>query len=224
MAFTVGLIDSHIQFREGLKEVLEAKEVIRVIAEGQTGDEIIELYEEHKPDVLLVDPAVPYGDHIELVSQLIEKHPEAKVAIFSTWDGSNLVSRALLAGASGFMLKEMDIRSIVQALEIIAKGESYLHPRVTPYLLSELRRLSEIEESSRFYQPRILRPYYLLSRREVEVLELLAEGFSNRAIADTLFISEKTVKNHVSKILDKLHVADRTQAVVLAIKKGWVKI
>lgn len=224
MTLTTVLIDHNPLFREGLKRMLEKEGMITVVAEGSTGDDILALYEEHLPDILLVDSNVPHEDGIEAINDLIIKQPEARVAVLSSWVDPVTINRALLAGVSGFILKEMDIGPIMQAMEVITQGESYLHPRVVPCFLAELHRLSESEESSTFYQPHISRPYHLLSRREIEVLELMAEGLSNRAIAETLFIADPTVKNHVSRILDKMHMNDRTQAVVTAIKKGWVKL
>src|SRR5699024_2006538 len=123
----------------------------------------------------------------------------------------------------GYLLKEMDSNALVEAIRVVSEGGSYLHPKVTHNLVKEYRKLAEENENKEnfvFFS----KPLHLLTRRECEVLQLLAEGKSNRDVAESLEISEKTVKNHVSNILQKLNVKDRTQAVVRAIKNGWVKM
>ncbi|MFC9600257.1 LuxR C-terminal-related transcriptional regulator, partial [Peribacillus butanolivorans] len=129
-------------------------------------------------------------------------------------------------GAQGYLLKEMDADALIDAVRVVAEGGSYLHPKVTHNLVKEYRRLAAEEGADRdsVHAVEIRRPLHLLTRRECEVLQLLADGKSNRAIGETLYISEKTVKNHVSNILQKMNVNDRTQAVVLAIKNGWVEV
>ena len=167
---------------------------------------------------------MPQKNGVEATAELIEKYPDAKVIILSIHDDESYVSHALKSGALGYMLKEMDADEIVDAIKIVAAGGSYLHPKITKNLVAEYRRLSERENKGSFHQTEIRRPFHLLTKRECEVLQLLTDGQSNRAIGETLYISEKTVKNHVSSILQKMNVNDRTQAVVTAIKNGWVEV
>jgi two-component system, NarL family, response regulator DegU len=227
MTTKIVIIDDHQLFREGVKRILEFETSFEVAAEGNDGSEAIELVEEHKPDVVLMDINMPTINGVEATQQLVQKYPESKVIILSIHDDENYVTHALKTGASGYLLKEMDADALIEAVKVVADGGSYLHPKVTHNLVNEYRRLA-VEEASAGLQfsPRveIRRPLHLLTRRECEVLQLLADGKSNRAIGETLYISEKTVKNHVSNILQKMNVNDRTQAVVEAIKKGWVEV
>ncbi|MGG0657719.1 response regulator [Rummeliibacillus pycnus] len=218
------IVDDHQLFREGVKRILDFEDTFDVVAEGDDGVDVIQLYEEYQPDVILMDINMPQKNGVEATSELLEKYPDAKVIILSIHDDESYVSHALKSGALGYMLKEMDADEIVDAIKIVATGGSYLHPKVTRNLVAEYRRLSERENKGSFHQTEIRRPFHLLTKRECEVLQLLTDGQSNRAIGETLFISEKTVKNHVSSILQKMNVNDRTQAVVTAIKNGWVEV
>lgn len=218
------IVDDHQLFREGVKRILDFENSFEVVAEGDDGIETIRLYEEYSPDVVLMDINMPQMNGVEATEQLIEKYPDAKVIMLSIHDDESYVSHALKSGALGYMLKEMDADEIVSAIKTVANGGSYLHPKVTRNLVAEYRRLSERENKGNFHQTEIRRPFHLLTKRECEVLQLLTDGQSNRAIGESLFISEKTVKNHVSSILQKMSVNDRTQAVVTAIKNGWVEV
>jgi len=218
------IVDDHQLFREGVKRILDFENSFEVVAEGDDGNEVLSLYEENKPDVILMDINMPRMNGVDATELLLKEHPEAKVIILSIHDDESYVTHALKTGALGYMLKEMDAESIIQAIKVVAEGGSYLHPKVTHNLITEFRRLSEREHKGAFQQNDIRRPYHLLTKRECEVLQLLTDGQSNRTIGETLFISEKTVKNHVSSILQKMAVNDRTQAVVSAIKNGWVEV
>jgi two-component system response regulator DegU len=218
------IVDDHQLFREGVKRILDFEDSFEVVAEGNDGSEVVELYEKHKPDVILMDINMPRVSGVEATEALLKDYPEAKVIILSIHDDGSYVTHALKTGALGYMLKEMDADAIVEAIKVVSSGGSYLHPKVTHNLVTEFRRLSEREHKGAFQQNDIRRPYHLLTKRECEVLQLLTDGQSNRTIGETLFISEKTVKNHVSSILQKMAVNDRTQAVVTAIKNGWVEV
>ena len=218
------IIDDHQLFREGVKRILDFEDSFEVVAEGDDGVEILPLYDEFQPDVVLMDINMPQKNGVEATADLIEKYPDAKVIILSIHDDESYVSHALKSGALGYMLKEMDANEIVDAIKIVATGGSYLHPKITKNLVAEYRRLSERENKGSFHQTEIRRPFHLLTKRECEVLQLLTDGQSNRAIGETLYISEKTVKNHVSSILQKMNVNDSTQAVVTAIKNVWVEV
>lgn len=224
MTTKIVIIDDHQLFREGVKRILDFEDSFEVIAEGDDGAEAVELYEKYQPDVLLMDINMPRMNGVEATEALLKKFPDAKVIILSIHDDGSYVTHALKTGALGYMLKEMDADEIVEAIKVVSLGGSYLHPKVTYNLVEEFRRLSEREHKGAFQQNDVRRPYHLLTKRESEVLQLLTDGQSNRTIGETLFISEKTVKNHVSSILQKMNVNDRTQAVVTAIKNGWVEV
>lgn len=218
------IIDDHQLFREGVKRILDFEDSFEVVAEGDDGIDVLGLYERNQPDVVLMDINMPEKNGVEATAELIEKYPDAKVMVLSIHDDESYVTHALKSGALGYMLKEMDADEIVEAIKVVSNGGSYLHPKVTKNLVAEFRRLSEHENKGNFHQTEIRRPFHLLTKRECEVLQLLTDGQSNRTIGETLFISEKTVKNHVSSILQKMNVNDRTQAVVTAIKNGWVEV
>lgn len=221
---TILIVDDHQLFREGVKRILDFEDSFDVVAEGDDGTDVIDLYMEHQPDVVLMDINMPRMNGVEATEQLIGQFPDAKVIMLSIHDDETYVTHALKSGALGYMLKEMDAGEIVQAIKVVSNGGSYLHPKITHNLVQEFRRLSEREHKGSFQQAEIRRPLHLLTKRECEVLQLLTDGQSNRVIGETLFISEKTVKNHVSSILQKMNVNDRTQAVVMAIKNGWVEV
>ncbi|WP_264739644.1 response regulator [Cytobacillus firmus] len=227
MTTKIVIIDDHQLFREGVKRILDFERSFDVVSEGDDGAEAISLVEEYNPDVVIMDINMPNVNGVEATRQLIEKHPDSKVIILSIHDDENYVTHALKTGASGYLLKEMDADALVEAVKVVADGGSYLHPKVTHNLVNEYRRLSAVgagSGSGYSSQIEIRRPLHLLTRRECEVLQLLADGKSNRGIGEALYISEKTVKNHVSNILQKMNVNDRTQAVVVAIKNGWVEV
>ncbi|MGN7479607.1 response regulator transcription factor [Solibacillus silvestris] len=218
------IVDDHQLFREGVKRILDFEDTFEVVAEGDDGTDVLSLYEDNKPDVVLMDINMPGKNGVEATADLIAEYPDAKVMVLSIHDDESYVTHALKSGALGYMLKEMDADEIVEAIKVVSNGGSYLHPKVTKNLVAEFRRLSEHENKGNFHQTEIRRPFHLLTKRECEVLQLLTDGQSNRTIGETLYISEKTVKNHVSSILQKMNVNDRTQAVVTAIKNGWVEV
>ena len=218
------IVDDHQLFREGVKRILDFEDSFEVVAEGDDGVNIVNLYAKSMPDVVLMDINMPGKNGVEATADLLVEFPDAKVMMLSIHDDESYVTHALKSGALGYMLKEMDADEIVEAIKVVANGGSYLHPKVTKNLVAEFRRLSEHENKGNFHQTEIRRPFHLLTKRECEVLQLLTDGQSNRTIGETLYISEKTVKNHVSSILQKMNVNDRTQAVVTAIKNGWVEV
>ncbi len=227
MATKIIIIDDHQLFREGVNRILDFEDSFEVVAEGDDGSEVVNLFETYQPDVIIMDINMPHVNGVDATRQLIEKHPEAKVIILSIHDDENYVTHALKTGATGYLLKEMDADALINAVKVVADGGPYLHRKVPHNLVKEYRRLSVGESRSGeggIQTIEIRRPLHLLTRRECEVLQLLADGKSNRAIGESLFISEKTVKNHVSNILQKMNVNDRTQAVVVAIKNGWVEV
>ncbi len=226
MKTKIVIIDDHQLFREGVKRILDFERDFEVVAEGDDGQEALQLVEQYAPDVVIMDINMPSVNGIEATKQLVEANDETKVIILSIHDDETYVTHALQTGARGYLLKEMDADALVQAVKVVADGGSYLHPKVTHSLVKEYRRLASQGQASTYsmQEVEIRRPLHLLTRRECEVLQLLADGKSNRGIGEALYISEKTVKNHVSNILQKMNVNDRTQAVVVAIKNGWVEV
>ncbi|WP_251551924.1 response regulator [Neobacillus muris] len=222
----IAIIDDHQLFREGVKRILEFEKSFKVVAEGDDGSDALTIVEEHRPDVVIMDINMPQVNGVEATRELIEKYPDTKVIILSIHDDENYVTHALQTGASGYLLKEMDADALIEAVRVVADGGSYLHPKVTHNLVNEYRKLAAGVSRGGVYAQtvEIRRPLHLLTRRECEVLQMLADGKSNRGIGEALYISEKTVKNHVSNILQKMNVNDRTQAVVSAIKNGWVEV
>ncbi|MCL7746747.1 response regulator transcription factor [Halalkalibacter sp. MEB205] len=220
------IIDDHQLFREGVKRILAMEPEFDIVADGQDGSQAIELVKIHRPDVILMDINMPQMNGVEATKELIQTFPNAKVLILSIHDDESYVTHVLKTGASGYLLKEMDASALIEAVKVVASGGAYIHPKVTHNLINEYRRLATEddlhEESIGFREVEYRKPLHILTRRECEVLQLMTDGQSNRAIGETLFISEKTVKNHVSNILQKMSVNDRTQAVVEAIKKGYV--
>jgi len=223
----IAIIDDHQLFREGVKRILEFEKSFQVVAEGDDGSEALRIVQEHEPNVVIMDINMPHVNGVEATRELVEKYPDTKVIILSIHDDENYVTHALKTGACGYLLKEMDADALIEAVRVVADGGSYLHPKVTHNLVNEYRKLATtVAHGGGGYTQtlEIRRPLHLLTRRECEVLQMLADGKSNRGIGESLYISEKTVKNHVSNILQKMNVNDRTQAVVAAIKNGWVEV
>ncbi|MEP9404887.1 response regulator transcription factor [Peribacillus frigoritolerans] len=227
MTSTIAIIDDHQLFREGFKRILEIEESFQVIAEGVDGIEVASIEKEYKPDVFIIDISMPLMNGLEATRRLIENNPNAKVMILSISEDEHYVTEALQSGAIGYLLKEMSAGELIDAVHLVAEGGSYLHPKVINNILNEYRKLAEkhLREDEAFEQSlKLCRPLHLLTNRECEVLQLLTDGKSNSQIGEALFISEKTVRNHVSRILQKVKVNDRTEAVIHAIKNNWVKI
>lgn len=224
MTTKIVLIDDHKLFREGVKRILDFESSFEVVAEGDDGTSAVHLIEEYMPDVVLMDINMPSMNGVEATAEITKKHPDMKVIILSIHDDENYVTHALKTGAQGYLLKEMDSDALIEAIKVVREGGSYLHPKVTHNLVAEYRRLSDVSGNQAYRTIEYRKPLHLLTRRECEVLQLLADGNSNRGVAESLYISEKTVKNHVSNILQKMNVNDRTQAVVTAIKNGWVEV
>ncbi len=221
------IIDDHQLFREGVKRILAMENNFDVVAEGDDGSVATQLVEQHQPDVILMDINMPKVNGVEATRQLIAQYPDVKVLILSIHDDETYVTHVLKTGAAGYLLKEMDADSLIEAVKVVADGGAYIHPKVTHNLINEYRRLANDDKPEAeigYREVEFRKPLHILTRRECEVLQLMTDGKSNRSIGEILFISEKTVKNHVSNILQKMSVNDRTQAVVEAIKNGWVMV
>lgn len=218
------IIDAQPLFREGLKRVLELDSTLQIVAEGESGEQLLPLFSQYQPDVVLMEINLPPQTGIQALGELNQHFPHSKVIVFTVVDDFFYVSQAIRAGASGYLLKEMDSPSLIHAIKVVVAGSHYLHPKVTKDFIDELNKLALLDSEGLFFQREVIHPYHLLTRRECQALQLLADGHSNRTLGETLEISEKTVKNHVSSILRKMDLTDRTQAVVTALKKGWVEL
>ncbi|WP_422121895.1 response regulator [Planococcus sp. X10-3] len=218
------LIDSNPILRGGLKRILELDKGLQVVAEGDNGEQLLSLYTQYRPDVVIIDPNFPYTEGMAALRELIQHFPDSKVLVFTVAAEFKYVSQVIMERASGYLLKEMDAPSIINAVQAVVKGEFYLYPKLTTDFLSEYKKMDERKTGAKFFQSDIRRPYHLLTTRESEVLQLLAEGHSNKTLGETLGVSDKTIKNHVSTILRKLDLSDRTQAVVTALKNGWIEL
>lgn len=223
---TVVVADDHKLFREGLKRILNMEQDLQVIGECADGRQVIEFCQQHKPDVVLLDINMPVENGVTATEKLREMCPDVKVIILSIHDDESYVFETLRKGASGYLLKDMEAESLIDAIRTVAAGHAYIHPKVTGKLIHQLRRMANTDGAAvaqaEKKQPRNIN--VPLTKREIEVLRLMAEGKSNKMIGEHLFISEKTVKNHVSSILQKMEVEDRTQAVIVSIKNGWVTL
>ncbi|CAG5091496.1 DegU [Thermobacillus xylanilyticus] len=227
------LADDHQLFREGLKRILNMEEDLEVIGECSDGIQVLEFCNHTKPDIVLMDINMPVENGVVATERLRDLFPDVKVIILSIHDDESYVFETLRKGASGYLLKDMEAESLVNAIRSVTEGHAYIHPKVTGKLINQLRRMTYLDEmgvvsgaaaSKESGVKFVAGENSPLTRREAEVLRLMAEGMSNKAIGEHLFISEKTVKNHVSSILQKMEVDDRTQAVINSIKYGWVTL
>lgn len=224
--------DDHQLTREGLKRIINMEEDMEVIAECGDGIQVLELCNIHHPDIVLMDINMPIENGVAATERMREMFPAIKVIILSIHDDESYVFETLRKGASGYLLKDLEAEVLIQAIRAVVAGHAYIHPKVTGKLINQLRRMTYLEETGMLPGAANKEPdvKYVagdnspLTRREAEVLRLMAEGKSNKSIGEYLYISEKTVKNHVSSILQKMEVDDRTQAVINSIKNGWVTL
>jgi DNA-binding NarL/FixJ family response regulator len=211
------LCDDQALVRSGFRMVLEAREDMEVVGEAENGAGALELAARCRPDVILMDVRMPVMDGVEATRRLARTGTSARIVILTTFDSDEYVYEALRAGASGFLLKDVQPAQLIDAVRVVARGEALLAPTVTRRLLDRFAHTLPDRAGS---APAALSE---LSERELEVLRLLASGLSNAELAERLFVSETTVKTHVSSILRKLGLRDRVQAVVLAYQAGLVR-
>ena len=210
---TVMIVDDHEMVRIGAKGYLEVQPDITVVAEADSGQEAVSLAREHVPDVVLMDLVMPGMDGVDATRKVKDASPRTQIIILTSYNEDEHIFPALQAGAISYLLKDVKASELVEAIRRAAKGEATLHPRVAARLIKQFSH-GKAEQSNLFTD---------LTEREFEVLTLIARGFTNQKIADDLVISIGTVKGHVSNILSKLHLADRTQAAVYAWQKGIVR-
>jgi DNA-binding NarL/FixJ family response regulator len=210
------LADDQALVRSGFQMILSAQPEIEVVGEAETGRQAIDLANRLSPDVILMDVRMPNLDGLEATRRLVELGTTARIVILTTFDLDEYVYAAIRAGASGFLLKDVRPQQLVEAIEVVAGGDALLAPSVTQRLLARFAEALTLPEER-------VSELSSLTDRELEVLELVAAGLSNAELAERLFLSETTVKTHVSSVLRKLSLRDRVQAVVLAYEAGLVR-
>ncbi len=211
---TVVIVDDHRVVRQGVRAFLETYPDITVVAEATSGQEATHLAAHHAPDVMLMDLVMPGMDGVEATRAVKRVSPRTQIIVLTSYHEDEHIFPAIRAGAISYLLKDVAPEDLADAVRKAARGEAVLHPRVAARLIQELHAARETPS------PTAPSPFAELTERELEVLRLVAQGMSNAAIAEALVISERTVKSHVSNILSKLHLSDRTQAAVYAWKKG----
>jgi DNA-binding NarL/FixJ family response regulator len=217
MTIKVLLVDDQAMVRKGFRLLLEAEEDMHIVGEAENGADAISQTNRTNPDVVLMDVQMPVMDGLEATRQIIDRKPEIspRVLILTTFEKDEYIFEALRSGASGFLLKNAPPEDLIDAIRIVASGDALLAPSVTRRIISEFAKISFSEKHKGKLEQ--------LTVREVEVLGLLAKGSTNAEIADALFISEATVKTHVSNLFTKLDLRDRVQAVVFAYESGLIR-
>jgi DNA-binding NarL/FixJ family response regulator len=221
MSISVLLVDDQPLLRQGTRMILEAEGDIVVVGEADNGHEAVILAEARSPDVVLMDIRMPVVDGVEATRRIVAANAQVRVLALTTFDLDEYAFGALRAGASGFLLKDVHPAELVAAVRAVSSGDAVVSPRVTRRLLEEYARATpDASPGVSSEQPVGLST---LTSRELEVLGAVADGLSNAEIAERLFVSEATVKSHVGRILAKLGLRDRVQAVVLAYESGLVR-
>lgn len=210
---TVMIVDDHEMVRQGAAGYLAAQSEIHVVAEAESGTEAVRLAQEHVPDVVLMDLVMPGMDGVEATRKVKNVSPRSQVIVLTSYHQDEHIFPALKAGAISYLLKDVKAKELVESIHRAAKGEATLHPRVAARVIKQFN--SEDAGKTNIFTE--------LTERELDVLRLIAKGYTNQKIAGELFITIGTVKGHVSNILSKLHLADRTQAAVYAWQEGVVR-
>lgn len=207
------IADDHRLFRQGLRQICEKVGRLEVVGEAENGEEAVALARRLQPDVVLMDIRMPVMDGVEATRRITARVPSARIIILTMYRQDQYVFDAIKAGARGYLLKDIDEQELVDAVRAVHRGEALIDPGLATRLLEEFRRLSQsapdVEE---------------LTPGEMDVLRLVAQGMDNKSIAGELSLSERTVTNRLSEIYQKLHVANRTQAALLALRRGWATL
>ncbi|HZS44132.1 MAG TPA: response regulator transcription factor [Blastocatellia bacterium] len=209
------LVDDQPLFREGLRTLLSIHQDFEIVGEAGNGEEALKMVRAHQPGVVLMDLQMPVMDGVAATRRLRAEHPDCRVIVLTTFDDDELVFDGLRAGAVGYLLKDAPSEKLGEAIRVAARGETFLQPSVAAKVVAEFARITNRGKPTHH----LTEP---LSEREMEVMALIANGSSNREIANKLFLAEGTVKNHVTNILGKLGVRDRTQAAIKAREIGLI--
>jgi two-component system NarL family response regulator len=202
---SVLVVDDHALLRTGVANIINQESDLRVIAEASNGQEAVEAFERHHPDVTLLDLRMPVMEGVEAVRQIRERDPHAKVIVLTTYDTDDDISRALKAGAKAYVLKDISADGLIACIHDVLAGKTYLAPAAAAKLAEGVTRIQ-------------------LTPRELTALRLMADGKSNKEIASELGISERTVKTHLGHLFEKLGVTSRTEAVKIATRRGLVRL
>lgn len=221
MCIDILLVDDHKLFRKGLRRILELESGFRIVGEAGNSVDAMSALSDVYPDVILMDINMPEGSGIEATRRIKKRYPEINILVLTIHDDTEYLFEVVRAGAAGYLLKDVEPLRLCEAIRTVAVGGSVVNAGLGDKLMREFARLSEQPAATCEV---VMERQQLLSPRELEVLRLMAQGHTNLRIATELFISEKTVKNHVSSILRKLDVKDRTQAVVQGVKLKLVNI
>jgi len=207
------IVDDHAVVRQGLKAFLQTQDDLEIVGEAADGDEAVRQVEDLVPDVVLMDLVMPGSDGIEATRRIRSLSPSTKVIVLTSFTDDDKVFAAIKAGAAGYLVKDVQPQELGEAIRTVNRGEALLHPVVAAKLMQEFAQPSQRRSSPDS-----------LTDRELEVLRLIARGLSNKEIALQLTVAEKTVKTHVSNVLQKLHLADRTQAALYAVRERLVDL
>ncbi len=211
----VMIVDDHALIREGIKKLLDLESGLEIVALASDGLEALNMIDHVKPDIVLMDINMPGMNGIDCLKAMKARHYRTKVIMLTIHEDVEYLTETMQLGANGYVLKDAEVSSLVKAIFKVAQGEVYIHPTLSELSTTEHRKKeSEIEQLAEM----------ALTRREFEVLKMISKGHNNKEIASELFISEKTVKNHISNIFKKIKVTDRTQAALFAIKHNITKI
>lgn len=221
MPIRILIADDHALLRQGIRNFLSLESDFEIIGEAADGEETIRRASELRPDILLLDINMPKGNGIEVATRLRETHPEIRILALTIHDDENYMMKMIQSGAAGYLLKDVEPSMMVQAIRRVHAGESFVEPSLTAKLF---RGITDREAQKPAPQAPGMSESDKLSAREIEVLRLIGRGMSNAEIARELYLSEKTVKNHLTNIFRKIQVSDRTQAVLFAIKHKIVLI
>mgnify|MGYP001038808055 CR=1 FL=1 len=208
-SITILIVDDHPIVRKGLRTLLLSEADIQTVYEAENGLQAIQIVQQHHPQIILMDLVMSPINGVEAIGRIKAIHPGARILVLTAYAEDDKVFPAIKAGASGYVLKDIPPEELLQAVRDVANGESFLHPTIAARLMREITQTSTPLEDS---EP--------LTEREVEVLRWIARGLSNQEIAAQLHVSERTITTHISNILDKLHLANRTQATLYALRKG----
>lgn len=207
------IADDHAIVREGLRALIETEPDMELVGEAADGIEAVRLQQALKPDVTLMDLVMPRMDGLAALTEIRQKDAEAHILVLTSFAEDDRVFPAIMAGALGYLLKDASPQELLKAMRDVARGEASLHPAIARRVIRELNRTPDVRPTA---EP--------LTDREAQVLALVAQGLSNLEIAERLVISERTVRTHVSNILGKLHLANRTQAARFALREGLAKL
>jgi DNA-binding NarL/FixJ family response regulator len=217
MKIRVLIVDDHAVVRQGLRMFIDMQKDMEVVGEGTNGIEAVELATRLNPDVILLDLIMPQMDGVEATRRILESTPHSRVLILTSFGEDDKVFPAIRAGAQGYLLKDIQPNELVKAVRETFQGKTQLHPDIAHRLMTAVSGSAPPQDEK---QALPLEELQILTEREREVLDWIAHGLSNREIAEKMVISEKTVKTHVSNLLDKLDLEDRTQAAIWALKHG----